>query len=71
MPNMYFPIDIVWINENKVIDIDENVSNEFDPANPVFFTPTSPVQYVLEVNAWFSKNHDIHIGDVVSFNHIE
>lgn len=72
MPNMHFPIDIIWLNShNKVIDIDENVSNEFDPANPVFYTPDSPAQYVLEVNAGFSKSRGINIGDAAIFNHIE
>lgn len=68
MPDMRFPIDIIWMNENKVIDIDENVSNEFNPDNPVFFTPSSPAQYALEVNAGFTRSHNINIGDAVVFN---
>lgn len=70
MPDMRFPIDIIWIAGDKVIDIDKNVSNRFDPARPVFFTPSSPVRYVLEVNAGFSKKYGIKIGDPVAFNRI-
>lgn len=65
MPDMHFPIDIIWINDDKVVDIDADVPNEFDPARPRFYIPSSPARYVLEVNAGFSKNHKIEIGDTV------
>ncbi len=67
MPDMYFPIDIIWIEEGKVADISANVSNEFDPKNPKFYRPRVPVQYVLEVNAHFAKEHGISIGSSVEF----
>lgn len=70
MPDMHFPIDILWIDNGKVIDADENVSPKFDPLRPVFYTPSRPVRYVLEVNAGFMKRHTIRIGDPVIFNHI-
>ncbi len=70
MPDMRFPIDIIWIDDNQVIDADENVSPKFDPLYPVFYTPARPVQYVLEVNAGFMKRNNIHIGDAVTFNRI-
>ncbi|MEK7082252.1 MAG: DUF192 domain-containing protein [Patescibacteria group bacterium] len=71
MPDMRFPIDIIWIADDKVIDIDENVSNRFDPANPLFFTPSVPVRRVLEMNAGFAKKHGIGVGGEVVFNHIQ
>mgnify|MGYP001617426499 FL=1 len=71
MPDMHFPIDIIWINDKKVVGIEENVSNEFNPAHPKFYTPPQPVQHVLEVNAQFAKNKKIRIGDPVIFNYIE
>lgn len=71
MPDMNFPIDIIWIADGKVVGIEENVSNEFDPQNPRFYTPLRPAQYVLEVNAGFAGNHNIGIGDDAAFYHIE
>ena len=71
MPNMHFPIDIIWVNSNPVIGITKNVSNEFDPVNPVFYTPPKPAQYVLEVNAGFAEKNYINIGDKVVLNNIE
>ena len=65
MPNMHFPIDIIWINDSKVVDITENVSNIFDPANPTYYRPSEAVNYVLEVNAGSVLRHGIKVGDSV------
>jgi len=70
MPNMYFPLDMIWINKGKVVDISADVSNDFDPMKPKFYTPKEPAQYVLEVNAGFASNHKIRIGDSVKFTDI-
>lgn len=69
MPNMNFPIDIIWIDENyTVVGITENISPEVDLKNPRFYTPPKSSQYVLEVNVGFIENHRIKIGDKVIFN---
>lgn len=70
MPDMRFPLDIVWINNNKVVDITANVSDDFNPENPILYTPSSPAQYVLEVNAGFAAHQHIKIGDSVSLQNI-
>jgi len=71
MPLMKFPIDIIWLNNGKVVDISANVSNNFNPINPAVYNPSEPAQYVLEVNAGFSKKNNIKIGDSVLFVDIE
>ena len=70
MPDMHFPLDIIWINNGKVVDISENVSNEFDLAHPRFYVPSQPAQYVLEVNAGFAASEHIRVGDAAVFNGI-
>lgn len=70
MPDMHFPIDIIWIDGGKIVDISASVSNDFDPENPIFYKPRQPAQYVLEVNAGFSAKHDINIGDTIIFENI-
>ena len=64
---MMFPIDIIWINYNKVVDILNNVPNNFDILKPRFYTPRTPVNFVLEVNAGFASENKIKIGDTISF----
>ena len=71
MPDMNFPIDIIWITGGKIVGIEKDVPNEFDPQNPVFYLPPKPVEYVLEVNAGFVQAHGIKIGDDVIFRNIE
>jgi len=71
MPDMHFPIDIIWTNNGKIVGITENASNEFNPANPIFYTPQKPAQYVLEVNAGFAEKNNINIGDKIILNNIE
>lgn len=71
MPDMNFPLDIIWINEGRIVDISKNASNVFDIKNPVYYRPSSPAQYVLEVNANFCDKNNIKIGDVITFENIE
>lgn len=70
MPDMNFPIDILWINNGRVVDTDENMTNIFDPTNPRYYRPSSPAQFVLEINAGFIRRNNIRIGDPVIFNNI-
>src|SRR3989344_1681259 len=60
MKDMYFPIDIIWLNDDwRVIDLTENIS----PKNfPVTYQPRAPARYVLEVNAGFIVAHRMTIG---------
>jgi len=66
MMNMSFPIDIIWINnEKKVVDIVEN-------AQPCKLTcssyrPKETALYVLEVNANFTEKHGVKIGSSLEF----
>jgi len=71
MPEMNFPLDILWIEAGEVKDISTEVSNAFDPLHPVFYRPSVPVRYVLEVNAGFIKRSHISIGDRVTFSYIQ
>ena len=70
MKNMKFPIDIIWINEGRVVDIDENVTDKFDPAHPNYYAPAKPAQYVLEISAGGAKTKNIKIGDSVDFHFV-
>jgi uncharacterized membrane protein (UPF0127 family) len=70
MRDMNFPIDIIWINDGKVVGITPNVSNDFDSVGPQVYSPPQPAQYVLEVNAGFSAEKNIEIGDFVTFGDI-
>ena len=64
MKDMKFPLDIIWINDSKVIDITYGAQTEGStPTN--IYRPNNPVKYVLEVNAGFALENNIRIGDPV------
>ena len=69
MKNMLIPIDIIWIKNNQIIQIDKNVPapapGTTDSALKLY-KPISPVDYVLEVNAGFAFTNNIKVGDSVT-----
>jgi len=68
MKDMNFPLDIIWIMDNKVIDIDKNVPTPKEGAalNQLpKYSPTDKINYALEVNAGFTDKNKIKAGDEV------
>jgi len=68
MKDMLIPIDIIWISENTIIAINKNIPppSSQDPQPLPIYSPPSPIDYVLEVNAGFSDKYGIKIGDTVT-----
>lgn len=65
MKDMNFPIDIIWLDENKkIIHIERDVRPESYPAT---FGPDQRSLYVLEVVSGFADKYNLKIGDNVSF----
>lgn len=60
MKGMKFSLDIIWINDGKIIDINKNAP--FDDQKKVYY-PDAVIDYVLEVNAGFSDKNNIEVGD--------
>lgn len=63
MMDMKFPIDIIWIHDDTVVDLDADVP--VASGTPPLYTPVTPVNYVLEVNAGFAAANHIAIGSRV------
>jgi uncharacterized protein len=70
MKNMKISLDLVWIGANMtVVDLDKNVppcTND----NCEYYTPASPVKYVLEVPAGWSDKNGVNIGNTVTINNL-
>lgn len=69
MKDMKFPLDIIYINNNKIVDIFKTVlptksENETQP----IITPKFPADTVLEINAGLSDKYNFKIGDFVKIN---
>lgn len=67
MKDMLFPIDIIWIANKKVVQIDENLLPPPKYSEPMIYRPNRDIDYVLEVNAFFCKKNNIRVGNSVLF----
>ena len=67
MKGMHFPIDIIFINGNKVIDIFPAVPIATNDALPTY-TTKGKADKVLEINSGLTKNYKIKIGDRVNLS---
>jgi len=69
MPNMYFPLDIVWIdNEKKIIKIEENISPCSGTNNCTSYSSLYPTKYAIELNAFDASRIGLTVGKKLSFN---
>ena len=64
MKNMHFPIDIIFVRDEKIVDIFQNVPDSPNDNLPVYTTRTK-ADKVLEVNAGLAKKYGIKIGSIV------
>ncbi|MBU0646209.1 DUF192 domain-containing protein [Patescibacteria group bacterium] len=58
MRGMNFSIDIIWLLDGRIVDLDENL-----PLDTQTYTPAAPVNQVLEVAAGFARAHNLTIGN--------
>lgn len=71
MKDMLIPIDIIWIDDNKIVKIDKNLKapTKGTPDNKLqLYKPGVKVDYVLEVNAGFSEKNNFKIGSETKFD---
>jgi len=61
MRDMRFAIDILWIDDGKVVGLHRRLS----PSDPGGFQSPAPVHLVLEVPGGFADRHGIKEGDPV------
>lgn len=63
MKDMHFPLDIVWIKENKIVHIEKNVPKNFSG----ILSSQIEANEILELNANMVDKTGIKIGDKISF----
>lgn len=64
MKDMRFSLDFLWIDQNVIVDLTQNISEIDQKKN---YQPKFPVDKVLELNAGFIKENQVKIGDQVNF----
>ena len=67
MRDMHFPIDIIFINKNKIVDIFKKAPVIKNGKLPIYTTHTK-ADKVLEINSGLSDEYKIKIGDKININ---
>ena len=68
MKDMLIAIDILWIDDGKITQIDKNIKppqKDTPDKDLTKYTPKNPVDYVLEVGGGYSDKNGIKEGDDV------
>ncbi len=69
MKNMQFPLDMIFINNNKIVTILQNIPKPTNSKTTLpIYTPNSSANQVLEINAGLSKQYHFKNGDTVKVN---
>jgi uncharacterized membrane protein (UPF0127 family) len=69
MHGMNFPIDIVWIAGDEIVDITRNAPAPLEGESDMeltLYSPSAPVNRVLEINAGLSDKYGFKIGDKIT-----
>lgn len=71
MKNMKFPIDIIYINKDKIVTIQTNVQPPTSPTESlIIYSSTEPSDKVLEIQAGLSKKYNFKKGDKVKYENL-
>lgn len=69
MKNMKFPIDIIFIKDDKIVSISKNAKPPAQgDANPPLIKPAGEVNRVLEINAGLADKNKFKSGDSVKID---
>lgn len=68
MKDTKIPLDFIWIDDDKIVEINKNVPIEPNKSDSELkrYPSSYPVDYVLEVNAGFTDKYDIKVGQSLS-----
>ena len=70
MANTKIPLDILWINQDKLIvyiNKDTPPCHETNTQKCPRYTPTKKAKYVLEVNSGWVEENNVQVGNNVEF----
>jgi len=70
MKDMLIPLDIIWLDNNTIVDLSDNVpppANLAEQEDLPKYSTAEKADYVLEVNADFIENNQVMVGDTVEY----
>lgn len=70
MKGMKFPIDIIFLKDNTVVTVYENVQPVKENESPLLYQPQEPANSVLELTAGSAKDNKITKGTKITTKNI-
>jgi len=67
MKEMKFSLDMIWIDDNKIVDISKNVPAPIEGQRLPIYSPKKPVNRVFKVNAGTADKLGLKEGDTVTY----
>lgn len=72
MKDTYVPLDMLWINNSKIVYIAANVppcnSYNINQNNCRIYTPSAEANYVIEAKAGFAQNENVTVGENITIH---
>ena len=67
MKDMRFPIDIIWIDNHRIVEMAKNVPPPEKGASPKVLKPIYPSNFVLEIEAGRAKTLGLRMGQKLRY----
>ena len=67
MKNMRFPIDIIWLDNQRIVELVENVPPPQEGESPTVMEPRLPSNFVLELESGRARALGLNVGQKLSF----
>ena len=67
MKNMRFPIDIIWLDNQRIVELVENVPPPQEGESPKVMEPSLPSNFVLELESGRARALGLKVGQKLSY----
>ena len=67
MKNMRFPIDIIWLDNQRIVELAENVPPPQEGESPKVIEPRLPSNFVLELESGRARALGLKVGQMLSY----
>ena len=67
MKNMRFPIDIIWLDNQRIVELAENVPPPQEGESPKVMEPRLPSNFVLELESGRARALGLKVGQMLSY----
>ena len=67
MKDMEFALDIIWLDNYRIIHILRNVQPSIQGENPTILVPSDPANFVLEIEAGRASELRLKEGDLLKY----